>query len=1162
MGVSWTDRQIDAIDVRNKNILVSAAAGSGKTAVLVERIKKLILNEGVSIDEMLVATFTNAAAGEMKEKIVKAIQAAIRENAGDKDFLKKQLNKVYKSNIGTFHSFALEVIRRYFYIINADPEFKICDEAEKAILRIESADELFSLKFESKDEKFIDFLKAYCDAKSERKAKEMVLDLHEKIQALPEPFGWLSDKTAVTGSTPGALSEYLSGFIMEDAAENLRYAVSSFQRVRAILEKAGASSLAEKSSLDIASVKEILEKIESGEFDEAVKMIGGISFSRFAAGNDEKASFEPVKDQAAKIRDKGKDCIREIKDKYFSSAFSDEAGMINATYGYMETLAGLISEFDAVYKAKKKEKALLDFNDIEHFALKILKNPDVNEEYRQKFKYIFIDEYQDCNLLQEEVVNLIKRDNNVFMVGDVKQSIYKFRLAEPEIFIRKYAAYKNAAGGKDVKIDLNTNFRCKENIINTVNEICEKIMPYDEDSALYKGVSYSGALDYPVCLHIVETRETEDEGIDPEINEMKSVEIEAGIAVNLIKGIAGKEIYEEGKGAGGNVRNVRLRDIVILMRSIKGYGEKYYQALTDAGIPAYIDDNDGYFDTIEIEVFMNLLKVIDNMRRDVPLISVLHSKIMGFSADELAMIRLKSPKTTYFRAFESYGVGGENEALSAKCRDARLRMEEWREMALFMPLDEFIWKLMWDTGYYIYAGALSGGGQRQANLRALVDKALRYMKTSSEGLYGFIRYAEILKKRGVETGQASLIGENDDVVRLLTVHKSKGLEFPVVIVCGLGRRFIAGREKSGALMHKNIGIALPHYSTEPGKHKKTLLQSVIDSRNKAEGMDEEARILYVALTRAKDMLLLSGTVKDAENAVENYKFADSGNRKAASCFMDMIAPVFIQKNLPYEVHTRGDVLSQTVKSDTFKDEFKKSLTADDGAVPAFEKEFAKKRLSYEYPEQKSLYTKSKYSVSELAQTGFSQGIEAAAAVPVFLQGKRKPSNAEIGAAFHTVMEKMDFISAARAFSESDAKGRDYLAEFLDELKRKAIIPADIAGLIDTKRIEAFLKSDIGRRAASAAKIHKETPFNIIKELDGADTIVQGIIDCYFEENGEYVLIDYKTDRVSGEDDVERIKKMYCGQAALYSEALEMIKNVKVKEKYLYLFGADTAVLID
>ena len=1159
MGEAWTSRQLEAIETRGRNILVSAAAGSGKTTVLVERIKQLIIGEHVSIDEILVATFTNAAASDMKDKIVKAVRQAIPGASADQQkFLKNQLNIVYKANINTFHSFAMEVIKRYFYLLDVDPDFKICDDAEKAIMQADAVDELFEGKFNSGDEEFIAFLTAYCSAKSEKKAKAMILDIFDKIQALPEPFEWLAEKVAMLNGSDEELHEYLLPFVMSDVIENLECAAKAFRSVHSILEKAGVGSLAVKCAKDIASVNDVLANASAGRHGETAFGLRNMSFEVFSAADEEKEAYSEVKERVGKTRDRGKSCIREVRDKYFSNDFSVEAGIIRSVYTKSKTLMQLIIEFDALFREKKREKAMLDFNDIEHLALEILKNPDASSEYRNKFKYVFVDEYQDSNLLQEAMVGLVKREDNVFMVGDVKQSIYKFRLAEPEIFMKKYEAFRNAASGRDVKIDLNTNFRCKGSIIDAVNGICGKIMPYSEESALHKGVPYAGSLDYPVSLNIVETKEIEDDGSGEEINEMKKAELEAAVVAKLIKGVVGSSIHEEGMGE----RGVELKDIVILMRSVKSMGEKYYQKLTENGIPAFIDDSDGYFDTIEIEIFMNLLKVIDNMRRDVPLISVLHSKIFGFSPAELSMARIESRGTSYYKAFEKYGECGADLDLREKCKDAREKLENWRKLSQAMPLDELIWRLLLETGYYVFAGALPGGGQRQANLRALAGKALKYMNMRQDALHGFIRYVETLKEKEVPTGQSKLVSENDNAVRIKTVHKSKGLEFPVVIVSGLGKRFMGNREKSDVCMHKDIGIGLAYYDEKGRKQRKTLFQHAIDSRNKRESMDEEARILYVALTRAKDRLILVGTVPDAQKSDEKYRFFDSGNRRMTSCFLDMVAPYFVEKQFEYDTFNRSDVFLQKVKSSTFKEEFREML-AGAGRPPASEeiREFVNERLTYEYADKKALSAKSKYSVSEIGRAEFPPGMEKSFAVPLFIQGRKRLTGAEKGAALHVVMEKMDFKKAAQLFRSGRAFGRAYLSELVSELEEKAILTHDEAEAVGIGRLEMFIKSDIGKRAAEAAAVCKETPFNMVKDIDGIETIIQGVIDCYFDEGGEYVLLDYKSGYASGAESIESIKRMYENQLSLYAEALETVRKVRVKEKYLYLFGRNEAVLL-
>jgi len=1162
MAEKWTDKQLEIIETRNKNILVSAAAGSGKTTVLVERIKRLIIDDGVSVDQILVATFTNAATSDMKEKITKAIQGAISEKPDAAKFLKNQLDKVYMANINTFHAFAISVIRRYFYIINIDPDFKICDDAERAILQSDALDEVFEERFESNDAEFIEFIKTYCTVRTEKRARDMIIDLYEKIQSLPEPYEWLKSHVEALDNSGDGVSLDLQKIILRNVSESLSKALKMLESVSEILKENKLEGLTAKSLADISLVQDILNSADEGDFDAVSTKISAFKFTTFSVTKEEREKFDEIKEHVNSIRNVGKKYVTEVKSEYFAHLISEDAGFSRHILRSLRTLQDLVVRFHAIFKEKKEEKSLLDFNDIEHYALKILKEPAVAEEYRSKFKYIFVDEYQDSNILQETIVNCIKRDDNVFMVGDVKQSIYRFRLAEPDIFIRKYEEYKDSTDGKNLKIDLNTNFRCKKYIIKAVNDICSTIMPYDEDAELKQGVSDAGKLDYPVELHLVETKEIEAdetyEGADVDwiINDLKKVELEATIITLLIQKALESKIYDE-KAEGE--RDVTLNDIVILSRGIKNYGDKLCQTLMEHNIPAFIDDSGGYFDTIEIDIFMNLLRVIDNKKRDIPLISVLYSKMMNFSAEELSKIRIANRECSFYKAFRKYVNHGDDVGLRQKCLLAYEKIEEWRSLTQIMPLDELVWKLMWETGYYVYAGALPAGEQRQANLRALVDKTLKYSQMRHDGLYGFIQYAEMLRKRDVQVGQARLVSEGDNVVRIMTIHKSKGLEFPVVILAGLGKRFAVNREKSDVRMHKDIGVTLPFYTPRERTAYKTILQNIIEGKNKKESMEEEARILYVALTRAKDKLFLVGTTNDADKLIAKHKFDDGSS---ASSYLDMIMPVALAKGLRCEIYTRAGVVMKKIERLNLKDNLKKRLTGvyklpQDEAI----NEIINKRLSYEYPNKKALSSKSKYSVSEL---GVSKAIEfrsKAAAVPVFLQGKKKLTGAEIGTAIHVVMERMDFRKAYELFSQSDEVGYAYIEALIAELKEKVILLPELAEAIDLKRVAMFVKSDIGVRIAKADKVYKEASFNVIKEIDGIESIVQGVIDCYFEEDGEYVLVDFKSNYVADSQSLGELKEVYATQIELYSEALEVASGVKVKEKYLYLFSQDKAVKI-
>ncbi|QHI71399.1 UvrD-helicase domain-containing protein [Aminipila terrae] len=707
--MKWTEKQAEAIGLRNKNMLVAAAAGSGKTAVLVERIKQLIIDEGVSVNEMLVVTFTNAAAAEMREKIVQAVTSEIEKNSGDTAFLRRQLNIIYKANISTFHAFALEVIRRFFHVIGIDPDFKICDEAQQIILQADAMDELFEEMFEKDNVDFTTFLNNYASSKNENAVKEMIREVFQTIQSVPEPWEWLENSVEnLAMDEENFLQSGLFKEIKEYVEKELFYARTNYDKSIEIFEEAGAVKFAVKCREDLAAIDEAIETFESGNFQKFGENLGKISYARMVTTKDEKEPFDEVKEFAAIYRERCKDALKEIKQNYFSRPLHEYIEDMNKVHPYAKTLALLVKRFSEHYRQKKEEKKLIDFNDIEHYALKILKNEQAACEYRNKFKYIFIDEYQDSNVIQDTLIAAIKGENNLFMVGDVKQSIYKFRLAEPEIFVEKYERFKKQENQQDEKIDLNVNFRSKGNVIKAVNDLFARLMEgYDGDAALYKGVSYEGELDYPAELHLVDQKITEDMDVDEEIRELKSAEMEAFIAGKLIKESLGKSIFD----AKNNIeRPMTKRDIVILMRGQKNYADKFQQVLTEMDIPSHINDSDGYFDTLEIQIFLNLLRIIDNRRQDIPLISVLHSCIFDFTVEELAEIRSNCKNTSYYEAFYRYAAINPHihSTLSEKCIDVLKKLAEWKQVSEFMPLDELIWKLLWDTGYFTFVGHYQG----------------------------------------------------------------------------------------------------------------------------------------------------------------------------------------------------------------------------------------------------------------------------------------------------------------------------------------------------------------------------------------------------------------------------------------------------------------------
>ena len=1187
--MKWTKEQQDAIEIREKNILVSAAAGSGKTAVLVERIKQLIIRDQVPLDRMLIVTFSNAAASEMREKIVGAIsreleaqaeaavlsadtpvRAGMPQAAGHAgkaglpahraSFLREQLNLIHRANISTFHAFAMEVIRRYFYLIDIEPNFKICDEGQQTILQAEAMEQLFSSMFESGNQDFINFLSKFAITKNDDGAREMIYTAHRFIQSIPDSFIWLRGQAEQLAYTTESFEESPAyREIRGDIARSLAVAWDCFARAGEILEERGLIGLITKWKLDMETLKALRESFETLPFDEFGKLIPEVKYQTYAASKGEKEVYEEVKEAVASLRDRGKAAVKKLGSKYFIRPLSAYIEDLNKTQQDALFLCHLVEEFDRLYREKKRARGLIDFSDIEHYALELLSREEAAAEYRDKFEYIFIDEYQDSNIVQETLIGKIKRENNLFMVGDVKQSIYKFRLAEPEIFIGKYEAFRDNGNDCDIKLDLNRNFRSKGRIIAAVNDLFRQIMKkdlsgleYDEAAELCPGQPYEGGLDYPVELHIIDEAQIDDLSVDDEIKEMKKTELEAYTAARVIRESRGLLIYD---GKRGEERPIANRDIVILLRSAKGYADIYYETLMKEGIPAFVDAGDGYFDTLEVEVFLNLLRVIDNRKQDIPLLSVLRSPIFGFTMEELIQIRIHNKEGAYHQVFREYAEAGGDAVLREKCASALDRVRRWKIQAPLMPLEDFLWMLIRETGYYGYIGGIPGGSQRQANLRALADKAVQFQSSQMKGLFSFINYIEALKKRNVPMGQVKLLGENDDVVRIMTIHKSKGLEFPMVLVGGLGKRFNSESDTYQVSLHKEIGLGVRYVDTENSCFKKTIVQAAIDQKKKREALAEELRILYVAFTRAMDRLVLLGTIKDADTAMENY-VVRGGDFSGAKSYFDFLIPALENTDIVCRRSNRKDISFRKEETEEKKNDIRRMILGDArNGIPAELGSEIQRRLGYEYGHPEALKLKSKFTVSELSRLAAAGKVAAILDTPKFIREKSRFTGAEKGTILHKVMERLNF--------SQDAAAEAIKAVVRDMVVRE-LLTEEEARTVSYEKIIGFFNSEIGRRAGRAEKLWKEASFNIKKEMSGETVIIQGTIDCYFEEDGNYILLDYKSDYVgSGSDEAEigRLAEHYRVQLELYREALEKIRGVRVKEAWLYLFSIGRAIKI-
>ncbi len=1208
----FNEKQQEAINHSKPNLLVAGAAGSGKTAVLVERVTRLILEGEASIDEMLVVTFTKAAASGMKEKIVKSVRKRIRQdgengNLAGVERLKHQLALMPEADISTFDSFAQKIVRENFQVIDVDPAVRVGDENKIKLISNQALDLLLRQELEDGQADFLAFMDAYADLKSLESVKKMISDFYTKIRALDNPFGFFE---AAVKRLDCSTEDFFKSPAMDtlicdlsDKTHNITELTDRAEKIVSEPKLAGIRAKLEPELNAFRAVKAATEEFKtafddyrngrkesiSEEFNrlkDSFITASGLGV-RLVATNDCKAEYEEIKEELKSFRDGYKGAVKSCVNVFFYQDFEDSIAEIKYTYEYAKTFYDLVLKYDRLFYQLKTEKNMLDFNDFMHLALKALENEDIAEQYRQRFKFIFVDEYQDSNELQDALISRLSTGDNVFMVGDVKQSIYRFRQAEPALFKDRYHKYKNLNDGGAV-IDLNCNYRSKKSVIDSTNEVFRQVMEgYDIDAELKRGNTYEGKYRYGTEIYLV--NQTQDSAFREESSEdetfeevFKKDELEALELIKLIKNTMKKgTMIPYLEGSEYKERPISYRDIVILRSSTKDISDTFKKIFEEQGIPLFAEQNDGYFETIEVEIFLNLLKIIDNTRQDVPLISVLFSSIFGFTAQDLAEIRVakKGREYAFYDAFFAC-AGADSEPVRAskelcnKCNAAWQRILGWKEDALMMPLTDLIWKLYRETGYYLYIGALPRGQQRQTNLRLLVQKAQEFSETSS-GIYAFLSEIDAIKNRKIPVPPANTLGENANAVRLMTIHKSKGLEFPVVLVTGLHKQ-LKNNDRSGKLsFNKRLGIGLPIVDTELSMEKNTILSSLIELQNNLEEMQERQRLLYVAFTRAVDWLILCGVVKDYDKLREEWeRLQPMDNIRAleAKTYLDLIMPALMNKcQLTIENPQSLDfALEKEVKEKAVS--LKQQLDSKDIKV---RKEISE-RLSYEYPYTADSQIKAKYSVSELNNEREAAPIFIA--VPEKLDTvKRKPfgleeedvlsdnamylTAAEKGTLYHLILSKLDF-------SDLDSCSPEKLLKTMVETGK---VRREEAEAISLKNIDNFLKSDLAKRVSLAekqGKIYKEMPFTLRTVHESREILVQGIIDCCFEEIGEngekyFVLLDYKSNFVSekSEEVYESFRRMYRRQIDLYEEALEKICGIPVKERYLFMLNTGDTLSI-
>ena len=1212
--VKWTNEQLQAIQEKDSNILVAAAAGSGKTAVLVERIIHKIIDEQMDIDKILVVTFTNAAASEMRERILEAIYKKLEENP-ENVHLQRQIILLNKASICTIHSFCLDVIHNHFYEIDLPSNFKIADTAEIDLLKQEVLDDLFEQKYTENDKDFIELLENYTNYRGDEALQELVLKIYKFIQSSPFPIKWLQEKLELLKIEDKDISQTIWGKLIIQAVED--DIQESIMQLETVKSKMALYPEMTKFYQKICEDLIILKDLQNyNSWDELYIKLLNFNFSKWPV--DKKVTND-LKEDSKEIRDKVKKHIKEKTAKLLSCSQEQAVKDLKIITPILEKLANLVTEFTKNFAEKKKEKNCIDFNDIEHFALKILldenNNPtEVAKKYKEKFEEIAIDEYQDSNLVQEAILTSISKGNNIFMVGDVKQSIYKFRQARPELFLQKYDEYKNKeekAQEDNLKIQLFRNFRSRQNILNITNLVFESIMSkelgdinYNENEYLNYGANYPEPEEIKnyagiAELDIIDLKEDESitafEGEEDE-EEQEKVEddvLEAKFVANKIQELLNSDYMVFDKKQG--YRKIRPKDIVILLRATSNLSPIYEKELSDLELPVFSDTSGTYLDTVEIQTILSVLKIIDNPLQDIPLVVVLRSSICNFTDNDLITIRLTDRNCNFYEALIKTRIICDGD-LKDKIESFLEKLEKWKSISQYMPLDEFIWQIYLDTGYYQYVGLLPNGAMRQANLKTLFEKAKQYEKASFKGLFNFIQFIDKLKKQNGDLASAKLIGENEDVIRIMSIHKSKGLEFPVVILANSGKQFNLQDLNSKILLHPELGIGVKYIDYDMQITYDTLSKRAIKNKMKIETLSEEMRVLYVALTRAKEKIIITGLAKKEkqDKMLENVEKYDELNIMLLSkskSYLDWITLVHLyyeqtmESLATWNVLQKEDIIKMCAtqepeKEENKTDEILKKL--NEFKIEDVKANEIQKLLEYQYKYSDATIIPTKTSVTEIKEMKKSalgekskkeaentkmkqcvfreenesekENIVSKVEFPKtkFLQSDEKTeiSNAEKGTLIHLCMQKLDINK--KEYTIQDVK------ELLDKLVAKKTITEQEANAINIKKIYQFTKSNIWQEMTEAQVVEREKPFYInipaqeIYEKDLEEKVlVQGVIDLYYiSSNGELVLVDFKTDYVPDKNEQILIER-YSSQLQLYKRALESATGKRVDKTYIY-----------
>lgn len=1268
MGMKFTEDQQRVIDLRNCNILVSAAAGSGKTAVLVERIVELVSGSGcdsaraVDIDRLLIVTFTNAAAAQMRERITKALSDRV-EAEPDNEHIKKQLMLIHNAKIMTIHSFCLYLIKNHFNDIGLDPDFRTADEGEIRLLKQEVLSELLEEQFALGRQEFTDCVEYFAYDGREKRLEELIERLYTFSGSYPFPEKWLRqhrmdyhvetfEELVKTEWFAGMMQE-ISALLQEckeqekaalkvceepDGPYFYAVALEQDQELIAGLEQELASVVQTASEPEQSvAPAEMDSSVAKDAFEALAARVQGISYARMAAKKDDSVSAEK-RELVKAMRERVKSLLGTLSEKYFASGPKQWLAECRQADAALCELVDLALLFGERLTEKKREKNLLDFEDMEHLALQILLKEEENGqmvpsdtalEYREQFAEILIDEYQDSNLVQEFLLQSISGEDdgrfNRFMVGDVKQSIYKFRLARPELFLEKFATYQKE-DGNCVRVDLKQNFRSRHEVTDCVNDLFLQLMhrelggvEYDADAALYpaaqfpeadgeaadtreKGVALGGEEKQGSAVPVSTACEASiarspyepelciaaisgEKGEDPK-------ELEAKMIAGKIREIVGKLPVRDSES--GQLRPARYQDIVILLRTTSGWDETFKKILEENAIPVFVTSKTGYFASTEVQTVLNFLRVLNNPLQEIPLFGVLKSVLFGFSDAQLATLRAldETGKRCLYDCVKlaagegesgegsvGYGSGsnGADASLREKCCSFLSFLNRYREYAVYLPIHKLMEQFLEETGYLYTVSALPGGVQRRINVEMLLTRAESFEKTSYSGLFHFIRYMEQLEKYDIDYGETGASDENADVVRIMSIHKSKGLEFPVCFVSGLSKRFNRQDSVAPVLMDMDLGLAIDWVDPTARIRHTTLKKNVLARKLNADSMGEELRVLYVALTRAEEKLILTGTCKEdklpQEDATQGAYGYSALRLQEASSYYDLVLPAWQSVGRRLQICTQEELLQAELVRASLGYNSRQKLFEEAGKEPEAAELALCERLQKPYAHENLAGLFVKTTVSELKKEGMQE--EAAEGLTLFPEEEVVPylpqfvreqeetvSGTTRGSAYHRLLEIFPF---ERQETWTAAKIRTVI----EECKADRRLSEEYAAAINVYKIRAFLQTPLAARMAKAARsnrLHREQPFVLGLSANRLNTdfpedetvLIQGIIDVYLEEEDGIVLADYKTDLVK---DPKELILRYRVQLDYYEEALVRLTGKCVKEKLIYSFGLEQEITL-